>query len=66
MTTTLEPTRSNPLMFGDYKIFLNDLAWPGRYAFVHKDYDGDGDYRLGSKDTIEQCIIEINEIEENL
>lgn len=59
-------TFDNPMEYRDYKIYHNDSPWPGKYAFVHKEYNGPGDYRLGSKDTIEQCIIEINEIEENL
>jgi hypothetical protein len=36
-------------------------GYGGKYCFVHESYDGPGDDRLGFADTIEACILEINE-----
>ena len=59
-------TFKNALMYRGYRIYHSDSPWPGKFQWVHDSYDGPGDNRLGSADTIEKCVIEINDyIHEN-
>lgn len=54
-------TYDNPLRYRGYLIFHSDHGYGGKYEFAHKEYDGPGDNRLGSAQTIEECVVEINE-----
>jgi hypothetical protein len=61
----MELTYSKPLFYGEYRIYHYDLVF-NKYAYVHNDYDGAPDakdHRHGTAKTIEDCIIEIDEIE---
>ena len=57
----------NPIWYrGKWRVYLNDCAFGGAYAYVHDDYDGAEDARdcrYGYAETIEKCKAEIDEIE---
>lgn len=60
-------TQANAILYRDYKIFNADYRLTrGTWVFLHKDYDGDGDKRLGGGRTIEECVKLINEQIEEL
>lgn len=55
-----------PIRYRGYKIHNAGNGYV-KYEFVHEDYDGPGDNRLGFGKSIEDCIIQINEqIEERI
>lgn len=60
-TNTL--TFHSPIFYRKYKIYHNESGWPvgAVYCYVHDDYDGPGDNRLGHGKTVEECIEAINE-----
>jgi hypothetical protein len=52
--------------YRNYRIYQYDPPgpWYGDcWAFVHKDYDGEGDRRCGYCHTVDQCKIEIDDLE---
>ena len=53
-------TYDNPLRYRGYLIYHSPTGW-GKYGYAHKEYDGPGDPRIGSAQTIEECVVEINE-----
>lgn len=61
-------TFSNPVWYGEWRIYHNNAAM-GRsstFAFCHDDYDGAedaNDNRCGYGASIEDCINEIEELE---
>lgn len=56
-------TFENPLRYGEYRIYHNAMGWPigHAFAYLHDQYDGYGDHRLGTGETIKDCILQINE-----
>lgn len=59
-------THENPVRYKDYRIYDVGKCPGHRYAFVHEDYDGAPDakdHRHG-EGTIVDCIIQINQIED--
>jgi len=56
-------TYDNAVMYRGYRIFHSSNGWLKKFEFVSDDYDGPGDHRLGSADSLEEAIIEINELE---
>ena len=61
-------TFQNPLRYGGYRIYPEGCgASPYLWVFVHEDYDGApdaNDNRHGGGATIEECIAEIEELED--
>lgn len=59
---------SNPIIYRDWLIYLNDYVGPGdhlcAFVFTHKDYDGPEDNRHGHAATVEACKREIDCIED--
>lgn len=51
--------------YAEYKITRAQSYTRHKYAYVHKEYDGPEDNRLGYCMTIEQCIEEIDEKNED-
>lgn len=47
-----------PITYRDYTIKRGEHT---KFEFVHNEYDGPGDNRLGACDTLEDCMTEIDE-----
>lgn len=57
---------SNPIWYREHwRIYVYEPGWHWMlsYAFVHDDYDGEGDPRHGHGATVEACQREIDQIE---
>jgi hypothetical protein len=60
---------TTPMDYRGYNITYWPKPIPSRahdYDFVHQDYDGPGDNRVGSCGSIRDCILEIEQIEMEL
>jgi hypothetical protein len=56
-------TDSETVWYRDYKIVPHLFPGPhDRFIYSHRDYQGAGDNRCGSAETIEQCKKEIDEL----
>lgn len=54
----------NAIQYRGWSIYVSDSPLPGEsFAFVHKDYDGDGDPRHGYAPTVDAAKREIDERE---
>jgi hypothetical protein len=55
------------IRYKDYKIYREYYPFE-RWTFVHDSYDGApdaGDHRCGNEKTVDDCIEQIDEIEDN-
>lgn len=55
----MEPTIQLPITYRDYTIDHAEPASRAKYQYIHKEYDGDGDNRWGTANTIEECKLNI-------
>lgn len=54
----------NAIPYRDWSIYVSDSCLPAEsFAFVHNDYDGDGDPRHGYAPTVTAAMAMIDEIE---
>jgi len=49
------------LIYHEYEISLAYSHCPFKYQYVHTEYDGPEDHRLGYRNSIEECKMEIDE-----
>lgn len=57
---------SNPIWHGKWRIYVGDCPFDHpefNYAYVHDDYDGEGDSRHGYARTVDAAKVEIDEKE---
>jgi len=50
-----------PLEYRDYQIEFADSASRMRFQYIHKEYNGPEDHRLGVKNSLAECIRQIDE-----
>lgn len=55
---------NEPIIPMNYRGYVIDFApeyTRSKYQFVHEDYDGDEDKRIGVKDTVAECMLDIDD-----